>query len=118
MERKFIGGFSKLSKEEKIRWVTGLISDPAFPQEIGSYWHKEKQMIFDSFSENTITNSYLPFGIAPNFLINGMIYHVPMVVEESSVVAAASSAAKFWSERGGFHAQVLSTVKKGHVHFL
>jgi hydroxymethylglutaryl-CoA reductase len=40
-----------------------------------------------------------------------------MVIEESSVVAAASSAAKFWQERGGFHAEVLGTVKLGQVHF-
>lgn len=46
-----------------------------------------------------------------------MSYAVPMVIEESSVVAAASSAAKFWSDRGGFHAEVISTTKVGHVHF-
>lgn len=118
MENKFTEGFSRLSKDEKIRFVAGLIHDPGFPQEIKAYWHPEKQELFDSFSENTITNFYLPFGIAPNFLINGKIRHVPMVVEESSVVAAAASAAKFWAERGGFHSRVVSTLKKGHVHFL
>jgi hydroxymethylglutaryl-CoA reductase len=40
-----------------------------------------------------------------------------MVIEESSVVAAASSAAKFWLNKGGFHAEVLGTVKLGQVHF-
>jgi hydroxymethylglutaryl-CoA reductase len=40
-----------------------------------------------------------------------------MVIEESSVVAAAASAAKFWSNRGGFHCTVQSTIKKGQVHF-
>ena len=40
-----------------------------------------------------------------------------MAIEESSVVAAASRAAKFWQGRGGFHTTVLSTEKTGHVHF-
>ena len=41
-----------------------------------------------------------------------------MTIEESSVVAAASNAAKFWMERGGFKAEVLSTTKVGQVHFM
>ena len=41
-----------------------------------------------------------------------------MVIEESSVVAAASKAAKFWGERGGFKTEVLSTEKIGQVHFI
>lgn len=41
-----------------------------------------------------------------------------MVIEESSVVAAAASAAKFWMDRGGIHAEVLSTTKLGQIHFL
>jgi len=41
-----------------------------------------------------------------------------MVTEESSVVAAASSAAKFWFDKGGFEAKVISAIKTGQVHFL
>jgi hydroxymethylglutaryl-CoA reductase len=52
----------------------------------------------------------LPFAVAPNFLINNHEYTIPMVIEESSVVAAAANAAKFWSKRGGF-ATVLNTEK-------
>ncbi|MBN2756234.1 MAG: hypothetical protein JXR51_03580, partial [Bacteroidales bacterium] len=44
--------------------------------------------------------------------------HVPMVIEESSVIAAASKAAKFWSDKGGFRANVISTSKVGQVHFI
>ena len=40
-----------------------------------------------------------------------------MAIEESSVVAAASKAAKFWYDRGGFKAKVISTEKIGQVHF-
>ena len=59
----------------------------------------------------------MPFGVAPNFQINGKTYCVPMVIEESSVVAAASAAAKFWMTRGGFHAEVLDVQKIGQVSF-
>jgi len=84
-----------------------------------SFWYAdtEKQKIFDEFSENTITNFYIPYGVAPNVMVNGKTYLVPMVIEESSVVAAASSAARFWSERGGFRAKVIDTIKIGQVHF-
>jgi len=60
----------------------------------------------------------MPMGIAPNFLINGKEYAVPMVTEESSVVAAAAKSANFWADKGGFKATVKSTTKIGHVHFL
>jgi hydroxymethylglutaryl-CoA reductase len=116
-----INGFSKLSKEDKLKLVSGYYHDPAtLFRELKSFWHDDpkKQRLFDEFSENTISNYYFPYGIAPNFVINGKTYMVPMVIEESSVVAAASSAAKFWSERGGFHAEVVSTIKYGQVHFI
>ena len=89
-------------------------------QELMSYWHinEDKQKILDGFSENAISNFILPYSVAPNFLINKKPYVVPMVIEESSVVAAASSAAKFWMSRGGFSAKVINTKKVGHVHFV
>lgn len=116
-----INGFSKMSKEEKLKLVAGFFDHPEkVLRELKSYWHRDpkKQTLFDEFSENTLSNFYFPFGIAPNFLINGRNYMVPMVIEESSVIAAASSAAKFWAERGGFHAEVISTEKIGQVHFI
>ncbi len=116
-----ISGFSKLSKAQKIEWLTRNFStDPdAAMRELDSWQHPEatKQRVLDGFTENAIANFALPFSIAPNFLINNKIYAVPMVIEESSVVAAASAAAKFWMDRGGFHAEVLDTVKLGQVHF-
>ncbi|MFK7813211.1 MAG: hydroxymethylglutaryl-CoA reductase, degradative, partial [Maribacter sp.] len=65
-----------------------------------------------------ITNYYLPLGIAPNFLINDKLYAIPMAIEESSVVAAASKAAKFWLDRGGFKTTIIGTEKVGQVHFM
>ena len=65
-----------------------------------------------------LTNFYLPLGVAPNFTINGKNYTIPFAVEESSVVAAASKAAKFWGARGGFKTTILGTEKIGQVHFM
>lgn len=119
--KKSISGFSKLSKLGKLKWlVENFFKDPErVMKDLMSYWlhDEEKQKIIDGFSENTVSNFYLPYGVAPNFLINGHTYCVPMVIEESSVVAAASSAAKFWLSRGGFQAEVLSTHKVGQIHF-
>ncbi len=116
-----VSGFSKLSKVGKMQWVVDnyLSGDSEAIAEWQSFWHKEeeKQKILDGFSENTISNFPMPFSVAPNFVINGKAHAVPMVIEESSVVAAAASAAKFWMERGGFHAEVLATTKLGQVHF-
>lgn len=118
---KTISGFSKLSKRQKIEWLAAnFFSDPAAAEQAFTAWHRpdeQQQKIIDGFTENAVSNYTLPFSVAPNFLINGKPYAVPMVIEESSVVAAASSAAKFWLDRGGFHAEVLGTVKLGQVHF-
>ena len=117
-----IAGFSKLSKEEKINWIANeYFSNPKDAiTTIKQYWNGDEklQQLHDEFIENTITNFYLPMGIAPNFLINGKYFSVPMVIEESSVVAAAAKSAKFWAARGGFTATVLNTEKIGQVHFI
>lgn len=118
---KPIDGFSRLSKEKQIEYLASLFDNPARVRrlmELFSLQDGEFQKRFDEFSENTVAAYPLPFGIAPNFNLNGSLYHVPMVIEESSVVAAAANAAKFWLTRGGFHTRVISAIKKGQVHFL
>lgn len=119
---KPISGFSKLSKEDKIAWVASHYTQNAEQTKeiLKTYWNSNRslQQLHDEFIENTLTNLYLPLGIAPNFLINGKLYAIPMAIEESSVVAAASKASKFWLKRGGFKAQVLGTEKVGQVHFI
>ncbi len=116
-----IQGFSKLSKKEKIAWVVDqyLNGDTQASEVLSQHWNVDEKMqqTFDGFSENTLSNYHLPYGIAPNFLINNQWYAVPMVTEESSVVAAASSAAKYWSKRGGIQTKVLGVEKKGQVSF-
>jgi len=120
--RKIISGFSKLSKKEKINWLIEnyFHNQSETLKTITQYWNSDTalQQLHDDFIENTISNFYMPFGIAPNFVINNKDYVIPMVVEESSVVAAASLVAKFWSTRGGFKTKVIGTTKIGHVHFM
>lgn len=115
-------GFSKLSKQQKINWVAEQYThDPGKTKKLlKQYWNidSEMQKLHDEFIENTITNYYLPLGIAPNFLINNKLYAIPMAIEESSVVAAASKAAKFWLDRGGFKTEIIGTEKVGQVHFM
>ncbi|REG89911.1 hydroxymethylglutaryl-CoA reductase, degradative [Winogradskyella sediminis] len=117
-----ISGFSKLSKSEKIEWLlnTYFTDKDKARSLVQGYWNSDDklQKLHDEFIENTITNYYLPLGVAPNFLINETTYTIPMAIEESSVIAAASKAAKFWLDRGGFKAKVLSTEKIGQVHFI
>ena len=119
---KSVSGFSKLSKSEKIDWlsVTFFNNSDKIKKVLQQYWNSNNvlQNLHDDFIENTISNFYMPFAIAPNFVINGKVYAIPMVIEESSVVAAASLVAKFWSTRGGFKAKVISTTKIGQVHFM
>ncbi|MDC3365956.1 hydroxymethylglutaryl-CoA reductase, degradative [Flavobacteriaceae bacterium] len=119
---KMISGFSKLTKEEKINWLATnyFTNQTEIISTLKKYWNSDEllQQLHDDFIENTISNFYLPYGVAPNFLINNTSYAIPMVIEESSVVAAASLVAKFWSTRGGFKAEVLSTTKIGQVHFM
>lgn len=115
-------GFSRLTRDEKIEFIARQHFSQ--PEEairlLQTYQHTdpEVQKRHDEFIENSLTNFYMPYGVAPNFLINGTNYTIPMVIEESSVVAAAAKSASFWFDRGGFQARVLSTRKIGHVHFL
>lgn len=110
-----------MSASDKVKWLVDTYDLPSeYIGTIESHLHADEgvQSLYNEFSENTISNFFLPLGIAPNFLINGNWYAIPMVIEESSVVAAASHAAKFWSTHGGFHAEILGNIKVGQVHFL
>lgn len=118
---KRVKGFSKLSKAAKIDWLVDKYfeGDGSKAGFLKSYWHADEniQRRHDEFIENTLSNYYMPFGVAPNFVIDGKDYCIPFAIEESSVVAAAAKAASYWAERGGFRTEVLATRKTGHVHF-
>ncbi len=114
-------GFSKLSRDEKISWINKNFLDNSdeFESILNKYLNddKEIQSIHNSLSENAVSNFHLPYSISPNFLINHKNYCIPLVTEESSVVAALSNSSKFWYDRGGFKSKVISKIKTGQVHF-
>ncbi len=72
----------------------------------------------DSMIENVVGVYGLPMGVATNFRINGKDYLIPMVVEEPSVVAAASNAAKLFRHGGGFQTQSDAPVMIGQIQVL
>lgn len=121
MDNSIIKGFSKYNKQQRI---DALIKRYGFQEDMVSWLATFEnsdvviQKIIDDLSENPISNFQFPFSIAPNFVVNGKNLFFPLVSEESSVVAALSNAAGFWAKRGGFHAEVLGTKKKGQVHFI
>jgi hydroxymethylglutaryl-CoA reductase len=114
-------GFSKKKKQEKLELISSFFENKEqIIRYFKSFHHQDQEIqeMIEEFSENTISNFHLPYSVAPNFLINEKVYTVPMVIEESSVVAAASHSAKFWFEHGGFHTKIIGTEKVGQLHFL
>jgi hypothetical protein len=116
-QQGLVSGFSKKTKAEKIAWISAQFANPQQATELlETYTHPDPktQNLHDEFIENAVANFYLPLGVAPNFIINGKTLTIPMAIEESSVVAAASNAAKFWADKGGFTAVYYPWA----VHFL
>lgn len=113
-------GFSKLNREQRIDYIVQnsfLNSTEAHLYDDYRAPDENKQRVYSEMIENYIGNFPIPMGVVTNMVINDETFIVPFVTEESSVIAAASKAAKFWAERGGFKAIVIGMVKKGQVHF-
>jgi hydroxymethylglutaryl-CoA reductase len=72
----------------------------------------------DLMIENTLGTFELPLGVAVNFLINGQDYLIPMAVEEPSVLAAVSHAAKLFRAGGGFETEASDPVMIGQIQVL
>ncbi len=98
-------GFYRLSPEERLQRLRELVD--LSPETWGALTGQAGLSLeqADAMIENVVGVFGLPLGIAANFVVNGRDVLVPMVVEEPSVVAAASHAAKLVREGGGFHAQ-------------
>ncbi len=115
-KNSYITGFSKWDIGKKLEFIssqTGIdihvLMKYAWPDE-------EIANIINKLSENTVAHFPFPYGLAPNFKIQNRNYVLPLVTEESSVVAALANAAKIWHPKGGFRYKVLGTVKKGQIH--
>ena len=77
---KMIKGFSKLTKAQKIEFIMDQINANQSTKDlITSFWHNDPstQKVLDEFSENTVTNFPLPFGVVPNFILNNEVHLVP-----------------------------------------
>ena len=105
-----ISGFYKLTIEERQKILYHLFDlnqdEIKLLQNFGYF--NPTQM--DTLIENVVGSYQLPMGIACNFKINNKDYLIPMVIEEPSVVAAASNAAKFARKHGGFHSEKVNSV--------
>jgi len=110
-----ISGFYKLSQEERIKIVkefAGLSDDEVnLVQSMGGL----KLELANRMVENVIGVMPVPLGIAVNFLINGKDYLIPMAIEEPSVIAAASNAAKMARVKGGFFANCTNPIMIGQI---
>ena len=113
-----ISGFYKHSPSERLRMVKefGQLEDldAAALSAAGALGLD----LANRMIENVVGTMPLPLGIAVNFQINGRDYLVPMAIEEPSVVAAASNAAKMARDRGGFTASTTEPVMIGQVQIV
>jgi hydroxymethylglutaryl-CoA reductase len=113
-----ISGFYKLSINERLKIIkekVGLTEDETKILKNFGYFQPEKM---DMLIENVIASYQLPYSIACNFQINGKDYLIPMVIEEPSVVAAASNLARMTRKWGGFHCEKIDQVMIGQVQIV
>ena len=109
-------GFYRLSVEQRTQMIAQWVE---LPSDDASLLRRSlTQGQADKMIENVIGRYALPMGIAANFLVNGRDYLVPMAIEESSVVAGASFAARMVREGGGFKADSTDPMMIGQIQVL
>jgi hydroxymethylglutaryl-CoA reductase len=113
-----ISGFYKLSPGERLKLVKEFAGLSDEEVELLSNSGSVDMGIMDIMIENVIGALVLPIGVATNFKVNGKDYLVPMATEESSVVAAASNAAKMARVKGGFQAKSTDPVMIGQIQLI
>jgi len=113
-----IPGFYKLPMEERLRIVAEWAGLTPEEVELLKKFGGLDPKIADAMIENVIGAMPYPFAVATNFRINGRDYLVPMVIEESSVVAAASNAAKMLREGDGIIARCERQYMIGQIHLM
>jgi len=113
-----ISGFYKLPLDERLKAVKEWANLSDEEVSLLSNFGNLKRKIADSMIENVIGAMSYPFAVAVNFRINGKDHLVPMVIEESSVVAAASNAARMLREGDGIIARSGPQYMIGQVHLV
>ncbi len=112
-----LGSFYKLSVEERLRIVqefSGLSDEEVHTLKTGALPVPSAQRMI----ENVVGFLPLPLGIAVNFLVNDKDYLIPMAIEEPSVVAGASHAAKMARAKGGFKTSSTEPIMIGQVQLV
>ncbi len=118
VENSRIPGFYKMSVEERLEKVRELVGLSEEEVELLRRWGGLDPRIADTMIENVIGSMPYPFAVATNFRINGRDYLVPMVIEESSVVAAASNAARFMREGDGIRSFATEPLMVSQIHLV
>jgi len=113
-----LSGFYKLSPEERLQKIKEIVNlsddEVSLLQSTGGFPIENA----DRMIENVIGTYELPLGIATNFQINGKDYLIPMVIEEPSVIAAASKLAKSARAEGGFTTDSDDPIMIGQIHLM
>jgi len=115
MKTSEISGFYKLNIKERVQVVKEFADLTDGEVELLQSSGSLQLDLADRMIENVIGAIPIPLGVAVNFLINGKDYLIPMAIEEPSVVAAASYAAKMARAKGGFHTSSTDSIMIGQV---
>ncbi|MGQ9596781.1 MAG: hydroxymethylglutaryl-CoA reductase, degradative [Thermoproteota archaeon] len=111
-------GFYNLSVEERLKRIAGFAELTDDEVKLLSKEGNLSLEVADRMIENVVGTMAYPFSIALNFLIDGKDYVIPMVIEETSVVAAASNAAKMTRAKGGIFTEATDPVMIGQVQLM
>src|SRR5690554_4697173 len=108
---KLLKNFYKKSIEERIEALESIDRfDASLNKSAGD-------IVFDHLIENFITTYEVGLGVAPDFLIDDVLYHIPMATEEPSVIAGAAHAAKIIYRNGGFIIDSIKRTMLGQIIF-
>jgi len=110
-----VSGFYKLSPKERMKYVKDFADLTDEEVKILQSTGALEMELADRMIENVVGTFPLPLGIAMNFLINRKDYLIPMAIEEPSVVAAATYAAKMARKKGGFFTSSTDPVMIGQI---
>lgn len=113
-----ISGFYKRSIKERLKLIqekVGLNNEELATLKNFGYFKQEEM---DLLIENVVGSYQLPYSIAVNFKINDKDYLIPMVIEEPSVVAAASNVARMARKMGGFHCESIDQIMIGQIQIV
>ncbi|MEM2782756.1 MAG: hypothetical protein QXQ55_03105, partial [Candidatus Hadarchaeales archaeon] len=115
MRSSRLPGFHEIPPEERLKLVKEFANLTDEEVEILRNTGSLPLDLADRMIENVIGATHLPLGIATNFLINGKDYLIPMAIEEPSVVAAASNAARMARMKYGFRASADEPIMIGQI---